>query len=52
VVVLPIIMLGVVLLVVDRIPIQDLLQAARQVREMGSAPSSAAAQVRPAEKLS
>jgi uncharacterized membrane protein YbhN (UPF0104 family) len=52
VVVLPIILLGVVLLVVDRISIQDLLQAARQVREMGSAPAAAAAPAGPAEKLS
>jgi uncharacterized protein (TIRG00374 family) len=51
IVVLPIIVLGVVLLVVDRIPVQDLLHAARQVREMGSAPAPAATG-RPAEKLS
>jgi uncharacterized protein (TIRG00374 family) len=52
VVVLPIIVLGVALLVVDRIPIQDLLHAARQVREMGSSPASAATPAQPAEKLS
>jgi len=50
VVVLPIILLGALLLMVDRIPVHDLLHAARQVREMGSIPPPP---VRPqsAEKL-
>jgi len=53
VMVLPIVALGVILLLVDRIPIQDLLRAARQVREMGSSPGAEpAAPGRPAEKPS
>jgi uncharacterized membrane protein YbhN (UPF0104 family) len=51
VVVLPIILLGGLLLIVDRIPVQDLLHAARQVREMGSIPSSPVVTPRPVEKL-
>jgi uncharacterized membrane protein YbhN (UPF0104 family) len=39
-VVIPVVLLGVVLLVVDRIPLKDLLQAARQVKELGRAGAS------------
>ena len=52
VVVLPILLLGAILLVVDRIPIHDLLQAARQVRDMGAVPPPPEASGRPAEKPS
>ena len=50
--ILPVVLLGGVLLVVDRIRFQDLVQAARQVREMGSSPSSEGAAGQPGEKLS
>lgn len=49
VIVVPIILLGGGLLIIDRIPIQDLVQAARQAREMGSGPASVTAPA--AEKL-
>jgi len=39
-VVVPVVLLGAVLLVVDRIPFQDLVQAARQVKELGKAEGS------------
>jgi len=37
VVVIPVVLLGAVLLIVDRIPLQDLVQAARQVKALGHA---------------
>lgn len=46
--VLPVILVGGILLVVDRMPFQELLQAARQVRSLGSAAEPA----EPTEKLS
>jgi len=36
-VIVPVVLLGVVLLIVGQIPIQDLVQAARQVKELGKA---------------
>jgi uncharacterized protein (TIRG00374 family) len=51
--VLPIILLGALLLMVDRIPIRDLVEAARQVRSLGSAAApTPTPSGRPAEKLS
>jgi uncharacterized protein (TIRG00374 family) len=41
IVVLPVIALGSVLLLVDRVPFQDLLRAARDVRELGATPGPA-----------
>lgn len=52
VVVLPIIALGALLLIIGRIPIQDLVQAARQVRGMGSPSAPAPPAAQPMEKLS
>ena len=40
---------GVLILVVDRIPVQDLLHAARQVRNLGSPDEPAVTPGRPAE---
>lgn len=37
VVVVPVVLLGAALLILDRIPVQDLVQAARQVKELGHA---------------
>ncbi|MHC4430076.1 MAG: lysylphosphatidylglycerol synthase domain-containing protein, partial [Planctomycetota bacterium] len=52
-VVLPVILLGVLILIVDRIPIQDLVEAVRQVRLLGASPPPVTnTPVRPAEKLS
>jgi uncharacterized membrane protein YbhN (UPF0104 family) len=51
VIVLPVITVGVLILVVDRIPIQDLLHAARQVRDLGSPDEAAVPPGRPAEKV-
>ena len=51
-VVLPLILLGGVLIAVNRGTIQDLMRALRQVREMGSPSSTAGLAGRPAEKLS
>ena len=50
--ILPVVLLAGVLLVVERIRIQDLVQAARQVREMGSSPPADGVPGQPAEKLS
>jgi len=50
-VVLPVILLGVVLLMVGRIPIQDLVAAARQVRGLGASPAPPPGGAKPAEKL-
>ena len=47
-VVLPVLLLGAILLIVNRIPVHDLLQAGRQLRDMGAPPPPP----RPAEKLS
>ena len=49
VIVLPVIAVGVLILVVDRIPVQDLLHAARQVRNLGSPDEPAVTPGRPAE---
>jgi uncharacterized protein (TIRG00374 family) len=40
--ILPIVLAGCVLLVVDRIPFQDLLRAARQLRDLGARPAGSA----------
>jgi uncharacterized membrane protein YbhN (UPF0104 family) len=48
-VVVPIVLLGVVLLFVDRIPLKDLGQAARQVKELGRAESSGLSPDHPVE---
>jgi uncharacterized membrane protein YbhN (UPF0104 family) len=51
-IVLPILILGALLLVIDRIPIHDLLHAARQLRDMGAAPSPSRGPSPSAERLS
>jgi len=48
-VVVPVVLLGVVLLIVDRIPLQDLVQAAKQVKELGRAEGSGASPDCPVE---
>jgi uncharacterized membrane protein YbhN (UPF0104 family) len=52
VVVIPVVLLGSALLIVDRIPVQDLFRAARQVRDLGSSPAASDEVGRPAERLS
>jgi uncharacterized protein (TIRG00374 family) len=52
VIVLPILLLGGILLVVDRVPIAELVQAARQIRDMGAVPRPPEATGRPTERLS
>jgi len=52
VVVIPVVLLGSALLLVDRIPVQDLFRAARQVRDLGSSPAASGEVGRPAERLS
>jgi hypothetical protein len=51
VIVLPVIAVGVLILVLDRISVQDLLHAAQQVRALGSPDEAVVPPERPAEKL-